>query len=396
MKRAVSVLSLALTVTATAVTAVTASPAQAAPPPAVPILTAACNGFLYPDTTGMASGANGRVHGFANYAHSTDCGDKIFYFEGSGASWRSTATSLRGTVVDVAQDNTGTYLLYVMRELSETAELAVAKRTPDGTFTRLAVVAPVTGTSGHDKGSIVARAGRWLAVWQQAGAAAGDHDLYQYGTLYPATSAQVQPVPIGVAGNNDTSPALTIAPDGGTTTTTTVLAFKRGSATGTKIVRVARTTTGSTYSWQTAASGVTIDNQFPNLDVAVSTAGTFVSWSGLIAGSRQVVVADNQTGRWRTQSELPSFLGSSWDPSVVANGSKVLAGYSSGDEFPSDAFDFAKRSTAAGSWTVVPHGTGVPSSIDSRGVVGLSLYNDLVTAVVFSGAGLYAVTGLPL
>ncbi|HEX8629646.1 MAG TPA: hypothetical protein VF755_15880 [Catenuloplanes sp.] len=385
MKRAVLALTLAF-----AGTMVAASPAQAAPPPAVPILSAACDGFLYPDTTAMAQGANGRVHGFANYAHSTDCGDKIFYFEGSGTSWRSSATSLRGTVVDVAQDTTGTYLLYVLRELSETAELAIAKRAPDGTFTRLAIVAPVTGDSGHDKGSIIARGGKWLAVWQQE-SSPGNYDLYQYGPLYAATASGVQPVPIGGTANNDTSPALTIAPDG-----TTVLAFKRGAIGSTKIVRVARTTTGSTYSWQTAASGVPIDDYFPGLDVVATTAGTFVAWSGSVGGGRQVVVADNLTGRWRTQTDLPAFLGSSWDPSLAAVGSRVMAGYGSGDEFPSDGLDFARRTTAAGAWTAVPYGTGVAPSIDSRGVVGMSVHNNSVTAVVFSGDTLYAVTGLPL
>jgi hypothetical protein len=384
MKRAILVLILTLTATIPM-----GSPAQAAPPPAVPILSAACDGFLYPDTTGMAQGAAGRVHGFVNYARSTDCGNRIFYFEGSGSSWASAATSLRGTVVDVAQDTTGTYLLHVINELSETAELAVTKRATDGTLTRLAVLAPVTGTSGHGKGSIVARGGKWLAVWPQAGAAAGDNDLYQYGTLYPATSSTVQPVPIGAARNNDTAPALALAPDG-----TTVLAFTRGAASSSKIVRVARTTTGTTYSWQTAASGVAVSNDFPNLDIAVSTAGAFVTWSSTVGGIPQVVVADNLTGRWRTQTELPAFLGSSWDPSVVADGARVMAGYSSGDEYPSDAVDIAARTTAAGPWTAVPTGGAVPPSIDSRGVVGLAAHNNLVTAVVFSGDTLYAVTGL--
>lgn len=365
------------------------SPAHAAAPPAVPIIRAGCDGFLYPDTTGMASGTGGRVHGFVNYARSTDCGDRIYYFEGSGASWSSSATSLRGTVVDVAQDATGTYLLYVIRELSETAELAVAKRATDGTVTRLAIVAPVSGPSGHGRGSIVARGGRWLAVWPQSGTTAGDHDLYQYGSLYPATSTTVQPVPIGAARNNDTAPALALAPDG-----STVLAFTRGAAGADKIVRVARTTTGATWSWQTAATGVVTNNDFPDLDVAVSSAGTFVAWSTLAGGIPQVVVADDLTRRWRTQTDLPAFLGASWDPSIVADGQRVMAGYGSGDEYPSDAVDISRRVTAAGSWATVPTGGGVPPSIDSRGVVGLAAQAGGVTAVVFSGDTLYALPGL--
>jgi hypothetical protein len=389
MKRALLSIGLTLAGTLAAPSPALAAPPLAAPPPAVPILAGACDGFLYPDTTGMAQGGAGRVHGFVNYARSTDCGDRVFYFEGSGTSWTATATALRGTVVDVAQDRTGTYLLYIVRELSETAELAVAKRAPDGTITRLAVVAPVTGTSGHGKGSIVARGGRWLAVWPQAGASAGDSDLYQYGTLYPATSSTVQPVPIGAARHNDTAPALAVAPDG-----TTVLAFQRGRAGAEKIIRVARTTTGSMYSWQTAATGVVASADFPNLDLAVSAAGTFVAWSSTVGGIPQVVVADNQTGRWRSQTDLPAFLGASWDPSIVADGARVMAGYGSGDEYPSDAVDIARRTDAQAPWTAVPHGSGVAPSIDSRGVVGLAAYGNTVTAVIFSGDTLYATAGL--
>lgn len=379
MKRAIVPLLLTLAATVPA-----ASPAQAAPPPVVPILSAACDGFIYPDTTGMAPGPRGRVHGFVNYSRSADCGNRIFYFEGAGASWTSGATSLRGTVVDVAQDATGTYLLYVIDELSETAELAVAKRAADGTVTRLAVLAPVAGTSGQGRGSIVARGGKWLAVWPQDGATAGDHDLYQYGTLYPGSS--VRPVPVGSA--DDTAPALALAPDG-----STVLAFTRRAAGSEPVVRVARTTDGAAWQSRTAATGVTTRNDFPDLELAVSTAGTFLAWSATVGGIPQVVVADDQTGRWRTQTELPAFLGSSWDPRLVADGARVMAGYSSGDEYPSDAVDIAKRTTAAGTWTPVPAGA-TPPSIDSRGVVGLAASGGRVTAVIFSGDSLYAATGL--
>lgn len=384
MKRAF----LALCLVATA-PLVSAPAAHAAPPPAVPILAAVCDGFLYPDTTAIAQGVNGRVHGFANYRHSTDCDKKIFYFEGAGSSWRSGATGLVGTVVDVAQDNTGSYLLYLAQSGAGRTQLVFVKRATDGTFGQRQILADVVGDSGHNKASIVARGGRWLAVWTQPGTSAGDFDLYQYGTMYPAT-AQRRAVPIG--SGNDTAPALTFAPDG-----TVVLAFKRGAVSATKVVRVARTTNGSTYSWQTAASGVSISNDFPDLDVAATSAGTFVAWTGIIDGIPQIVVADNLTGRWRTQTDLPAFLdAASWDASIVATGARAMAGYASGDEYPTDANSFAKRTSAAGAWTEVTTGGGVPGSIDSKGVAGLSLFNGSVTAVVFSGDTLYALTGLVL
>lgn len=375
-----------IALTALAATLLAGTPAQAAPSPAVKIL-AACDGFLYPDTTGAAAGANGRLHGFAGYRHSSTCGDRIYYFEGAGTSWTSRSTSLSGTVVDVAQDSTGTYLLYVMRELSETAELAVAKRAPDGTITRLAVVAPVAGSSFDGRGSIIARNGRWLAVWSQANGTAGDQDLYQYGNLY-ASSGTVRPVAIG--SGVDISPALTFAPDGAV-----VLAFARSQSSG-KVIRVARTTDGRTWSWRTAGSSIPLNMDFPRLDVAVTSAGTFVSWTQSTNGISDVVVADDLTGTWRRQRPPAVYDSANWDATIIASGAKVLAGYSSGDEYPTDALLFAKRTTAAGAWTEVPTGTGVPGSIDSRGVVGLSLSGSSVTAVVFSGGELYALTGLTL
>ena len=127
----------------------------------------------------------------------------------------------------------------------------------------------------------------------------------------------------------------------------------------------------------------------------VDQAGTFIAWSTLAGGIPQVVVADDLTRRWRTQTELPAFLGSSWDPSIVADGQRVMAGYGSGDEYPSDAFDITRRTTASAPWATVPTGGGVAPSIDSRGVVGLAAQAGGVTAVVFSGDTLYALPTLP-
>lgn len=381
MKRAVIALSLALVATLA-----TAGPAQAAPPPAVPVLSTGCTGIIYSDAVGSAAGASGKVHGFAGYEYS-GCGDRLYYFEGAGSTWTTRATSLFGDVVDVARDSTGTYLLYVINELAETPELAVAKRAPDGTTTRLAVVAPVNGTAQGVRGSIVARDGRWLAVWSQAGSTSGDNDLYQFGTLYgtPGTTS-----PVAIGSGNDMAPTLAFAPDGAT-----ILAFTRTWSTG-KVVRVARTTNGSTWSWRTAGSGLPINLDFASLALAVTSAGTFVTWTESVNQISQVVVADDLTGTWRRQQPPAVYDSANWDGSIVASGTKVMAGYASGDEYPNDTVAFAKRTTATGSWTTVPTGGGVPVDIDSSGVAGLSLYGSTATALVVSGNKLYALSGLAL
>lgn len=363
----------------------TASPAQAAPPPAVPVLSTNCTGFVYADAVGAAADTSGRLHGFAGYS-SSSCGRRIYYFEGAGNSWTTRATSLFGSVVDVAQDNTGTYLLYVINELSESPELAVARRAPDGTTTRLAVLAPVNGSAQGQRGSIVARGGKWLAVWSQAGAAAGDNDLFKFGSLY-GTAGTTSPVAIG--SGNDMAPALAFAPDGAV-----ILAFTRTGSTG-KIVRVARTTNGTAWSWRTAGSSLPIDPSFASLDLAVTSAGTFVSWTERADFISRVVVADDLTGSWRRQQPPAVYDSASWDASIVASGAKVLAGYGSGDEYPNDTVNVARRTSAAGAWTTVPADTG-PVSIDSKGVAGMWLHGSTATALVAIGERLYAVNGLTL
>ncbi|HEX8629809.1 MAG TPA: hypothetical protein VF755_16710 [Catenuloplanes sp.] len=380
MKRAATVVLMTLAATLTAV------PAQAAPSPAVTVLAGGCGGYLYPDTTGSAPAADGRLHGFVGYRHS-DCDGRIFYFEGAGSSWRSSPTSLTGTVIDVAQDDTGTYLLYAITELSGTAELAVAKRASNGTITRLAVVAPLPAGWGYGKGSIIARNGRWLAVWPQANGTSGDYDLYQYGTLYPSGGTVAR---VAVGSGVDTSPTLTFAPDGAV-----VLAFTRATGTG-RTVRLARTTNGTAWSGRTVGSDLPINTDFPELDVAVTTAGTFVAWTEMTNQISQVVVADDLTGGWRRQQPPAVYDSANWDANIVASGSRVLAGYDSGDEYPTDTVLFARRISATGAWTEVPTGGGVPGSIDSKGVLGLSRTGGSVTALVFSGDTLYALNGLSL
>jgi hypothetical protein len=368
-----------------ATTLATPGPARAAAPPAVSVLSTTCDGFVFANAVGAAADARGRLHGFAGY-ESSSCGKRIYYFEGAGTSWTTRSTSLVGSVVDVAQDTTGTYLLYVINELSGSAELAVARRAPDGTITRLAIVAPVSGTAQGQRGSIVARGGKWLAVWSQGNGTATDNDLYQFGTLYgsPGTSS-----PVAIGSGNDMAPALTFAPDGAV-----ILAFTRTQSTG-KVVRVARTTNGGTWSWRTAGSSLPIDPYFASLDLAVTSAGTFVSWTERVDGISQMVVADDLTGSWRRQRPPAVYDSANWDGSIVASGAKVLAGYSSGDEYPNDTVNFAKRTTATGAWTEVP-ADPAPGSIDSKGVAGVFLFGSAATALVASGDRLYAINGLTL
>lgn len=358
-------------------------------PVRIDVLRTCTDGFLYPDNVDLAPDANGAVHGFAAYRRSPTCGNRIYYFEGSGTSWTNNRTSLSGTVVSVAADNTGTYLLYIAEDVPGTPRLVVAKRALDGRISRLAVLSTVgSSATGEGNGSIVARGGKWLAAFTGPGGTAGDTDLYQAGNLYSSSTAATHLVRNGNAA--DSHPVLALGPDGAPT-----VAWRR-TVGNVQSIRIARTTTGTSWAHQPVFTGPAF-GQLGQLDVTVSTAGTSVAWTEGFSGSPVVKVADNLTGSWRVQ-ELPSQFTNgegAWNPALVASGVKVAAGYSTGDEYPSDGAVIAKRTTVNGGWTTGPAVSGV-SSIDSYAVVGFALNGTSLTAVTVVGDTLYAVTGLTL
>jgi hypothetical protein len=292
-------------------------------------------------------------------------------------------------VVSVAQDTTGTYLLYISTEAPGTPQLVVAKRGLDGRTSRLAELGTVgSAASGEGNGSIVARGGKWLAAFTRPGSTPGDTDLYQAGNLYSSSTAATSLVRNGNAA--DSQPVLTLGPDGAPT-----VAWQR-TVGDVQSIRIARTTTGASWAHQPVATGPAF-GRLSQLDVAVTASGTFVAWSQSYSGSPVVNVADNLTGSWRTQQPPSQFTNGegAWNPALVASGVKVAAGYSTGDEYPSDGAVIAKRTTTSGGWTTGPAVSGV-SSIDSYAVVGFALQGSSLTAVTVVGDTLYAVAGLTL
>jgi hypothetical protein len=383
LRRAICALTLALLATG-----VVATPAYAATTQST-VLRACTDGFIYPDNVDLAADANGVVHGFAAYRRSASCGNRIYYFEGSGTSWTSGRTALFGTVVSVAHDTTGTYLLYIAEDTPGTPRLVVAKRGLDGRTSRLAVVSSVASSAiGEGNGSIVARGGKWLVAFTGPGSTTGDTDLYQAGNLYSSTTAATSLVRNSSAA--DSSPVLTLGPDG-----TPTVAWRRKVG-DVPSIRIAHTTTGTSWAHQPVATGPTYA-QLSQLDVAVTAAGTVVGWTQAYSGSPRVQVADNLTGSWQVQEPPSQFANGegSWNPALAVSGVKVAAGYSTGDEYPADGAVVAKRTTTGGTWTTTPAVTGV-ESIDSFGVVGYALKGTALTAVSVVGDTLYAVTGLTL
>lgn len=364
-----------------------AAPAQAAATQST-VLRACADGFIYPENVDVAADANGVIHGFAAYRRSATCGNRIFYFEGSGTSWTSSRTALSGAVVSVAADTTGTYLLYISDTTPGAPQLIVAKRGLDGRIARLAALGAMgSAESGEGNGSIVARGGKWLAAFTRPSATAGDTDLYQAGDLYGTSTGVTTLVRNGAAA--DSYPVLTLGPDGAPT-----VAWRRRVG-DTQSIRIARTTTGGSWAHQPVATAPTFA-RLSELDVTVTTSGTVVAWTQSYSGGPVVKVADNLTGSWRVQEPPSQFTNGegAWNPALVASGVKVAVGYSMGDEYPSDGAVIARRPTTGGTWTTTPVGTG--SSIDSNAVVGFALKGTSLTSVSVVGDTIYAVSGLTL
>ncbi|PPK98116.1 hypothetical protein CLV92_102269 [Kineococcus xinjiangensis] len=372
--------------------AAAASPAAAQTAPVVVLGGICTDGYLDGDTVAAARRADGSAQGFAKFRYSSQCGDRITYFEGAGTAWTRRSTTLVGDVVDVAADETGAYLLYVARDTA-TPRLVVARRAGDGTLTRLAVLATVTAGAPLDgRGSIVTTGGRWLAVWSQYTGTPGRYELRQAGTLggRSATAAPLSVSTPTTAASSDTHPALALGPDGQPR-----LLWQRSVTGGQDLLL----SVGAGTSWNPAtrvAAGVRISAQHPSLDVAVTDRRTFASWTAVdwtpeTSGER-AIVASSGGGAWSTSTPLgDSYLGT-WDAHLHSVSTAVFTAFGAGDEPPGGALMASRNGSAE--WVVSEAPNAVPSSIDTFGVAALVYQRSgRSTALVFSGNRLYAVTG---
>jgi hypothetical protein len=361
--------------------------ASAATAPVAVLKNTCPDGYLDSSTVAAARGGDSRVHGFANFKYSDQCGDKVTYFEGAGTSWKAKATALVGKVVSVAADSTGTYLLYIIHEIG-VSELAVAKRANDGTITRHAVVAPVNESLPQDgRGSIVAKNGAWFAVWPQATATPGKYVLYQAETMFGG-GAEPGAFYLGVPttpASTDTHPVLTMAPDG-----QPQLFFSRAAAGGGQDLLLAPGAYGAWGDATRVAAGVTISSQYAALDASVTTSTTFLSWTTGSDTGDQVVIASGSPGAWRTSTPPAGANPGTWAAHIAGSGTTVYAAFGAGDSPPGGAYLGAKAGTKA--WTTSDATTGIPGSIDTFGVAAL-IYNGSgkSTALIYSGHQLYAV-----
>jgi hypothetical protein len=136
------------------------------------------------------AGGDGVTKGFASYMDGAcvtpiGYGHPIAYFERSGSGWRSERTPYVGTVLAVAVDVTGTYLLYNSEVGQPNSGLRITKRLANGTFTGGRELAPGLA----DDGDLIVSGGAWWAVWSQGGPNGTPGDLYQARTMVSAQAS---------------------------------------------------------------------------------------------------------------------------------------------------------------------------------------------------------------
>lgn len=374
----------------------TPSAASAAPvtAPTTVLSTICTDGYIDSRNIAVARGVGGKVQGFVNFKYSGECGDRIFYFEGSGRSWRVEPTALVGKVVSVAADSSGTHLMFIAPGEGDrpgTSELGVVTRTANGSLgdQPIALGTVNDGAPQDGRGSIVAKNGQWFAVWPQYTGTPGQYTLFQAATMFgggaePGAFAVGWPNPGVTMG---THPVLTMDPSSGQPQ----LFWQRGNPGTPQEILHASGAYGAWGEVTTVASGVTISPDFGALDASATASGKFLSWTQRTGAGDRVVVANDLSGAWSTSTPPAEDDFGSWDADIAASGTTVFAAYGSGDGSPDGAFMGSKARNR--DWSAGDATEGIPRSIDTFGVAGL-IYNGggKSTALIFSGHRLYAVT----
>lgn len=182
----------------------------------------------------------------------------VLYLELRNGRWTSTMTGWRGYVLAVAEDGGALFALF-----RSGSDVLVARRTHGGREYSQRNLGPHHAVEA----GIVARDGRWHAVWRAYFPPGNEPDhLWQAGTLYPGTATR----PITSAAATDVRPALGLGPRG-----RLVLAWERWPEGGTSTaIRVASTADGSWTSRQLSAAGERVSQ----VALASDADATTVAW----------------------------------------------------------------------------------------------------------------------
>ena len=178
--------------------------------PPVQILNPGCS---FDFATGdVAQAADETAHGFVQFQGGACVNQVIHYFEGSGGTWTRQQSPYRGLVLAVAQDATGTYLLY-FPTTSQT--LRITKRLTDGTFTGGRQLSSTAGAAPSSGGATwsppAASGGRCGTRPSVPGGEFAQTELFQAFTI-----GGVSPTRQRITNNplNDDQPSLALTPGG--------------------------------------------------------------------------------------------------------------------------------------------------------------------------------------
>jgi hypothetical protein len=126
----------------------------------------------------------GTIHAFVAFTgKSCDQEPPITYVSGSGGSWTPATTPYRGLVIGMAIDGTQLFLLFSNSDGVHLGQLAQGQFTPSQTLSRHSDWGPAGEAGG---GSVVAKGGKWWAVWSERADFSRPFHLFQASTMTSA------------------------------------------------------------------------------------------------------------------------------------------------------------------------------------------------------------------
>jgi len=152
--------------------------------PVTPVLHADCQ--FDSASGGCAVDDQGTIHAFVAFAGKS-CAQEppINYVSGSGGSWTPATTPYRGWVLGMAVEGTRLFLLFSNSDGIHLGQLAQGQFTPSQTLSQHSP--PAWGPGGEaGGGSVVAKNGKWWAVWSERADPSRPFHLYQASTMTSA------------------------------------------------------------------------------------------------------------------------------------------------------------------------------------------------------------------
>jgi hypothetical protein len=281
-----------------------AAPADAVagfgPPQSVPGMNGHCRlETLSPGTSLRGFGTCDHVDANGNQQH-----DLLAYFEGSADGWHGRRLTLLGRPIAARQDGTATLLLFESHDMQGNRQAAVLRRDQQGRYSWRPLNAPdyVGG------GGIVARAGKWWAVWACVRGGGREYSLCESGTMFgPTATRQIDATQAG-----DALPSLALRSDG-----QLKLMWTRIHQTTSGADEEIRIATSSGRGW-TSRTLVTATDQDIYGQLVTDGNDSFAAW---VQGGRPFVASD-ESGAWRIHAFQTRSCASS--VSAAASAGSVL------------------------------------------------------------------------